>query len=140
MYTTEPHTSKYILKKVTTPTALILIDGDVVKTYLHADVEFTEESSEENIAAIWNDIKDKKIFNLLVPDASTQITVDVRTYENVGLERIKRAEAIVIKSLAHRLLAKFYLKPRKERYPTKVFDNEAKALEWFDSIRQTEES
>lgn len=138
MFTTHQKHTDQILKKVTTPTALILIDGDVVKTYMRPDVEFSAEASEENIEAIWDDIKDKKIFNLLLPDPSTQITVDVRTYENAGLESIKKAEAIVIKSLAHRLLAKFYLKSREGRYPTKVFDNEAQALEWFESLRRQE--
>lgn len=138
MFTTHKKSSEFTLKKVTTPTALILIDGDVVKTYMHPDVEFSAEASEENIEAIWDDIKDKRIFNLLLPDPSTQITVDVRSYENANLESIKRGEAIVIKSLAHRLLAKFYLKPREGRYPTRVFESEAKALEWFDSLRGEE--
>lgn len=135
MFTDPQAPSKTVLKKVTTPTALIMIDGDVVKTYLRPDVEFTEESSEENINAIWDDIKDQRIFNLLLPDMTTQISVDVRSYENDALEKIKRAEAVVVKSLAHRLLAKFYLQSRKEKYPTKIFETEAEALDWFESIR-----
>lgn len=124
------------LKKLVTSSALIMIDGDVVKTYFHPDAEVTEESAEENFEAMWDDVKDMKFYNMIVPDSTTQISIDVRSYDNQPLEDLKKAEALVIKSLAHRILAKFYLNARKHRYPTKVVDTEAEALEWFESLRE----
>lgn len=136
MFSTTHHTNKCQLKKIVTSSALILIDDDMVKTYFHPEVEVTDESAEENFDAIWDDVKDRPYYSLVVPDMTTQISLDVRNYENDALDGLKRAEALVIRSLAHRILAKFYLKGRKDRFPTKVVDTEAEALLWFEELRE----
>lgn len=136
MYTTYHKPAKSLLKKFETPSALMMLDGNILKTYMRPDIEYTEEDSDENIATVWDDVKDMKFFHLIVPDSSTQISIDVRNYTNEPFESLKRAEAIIIKSLAHRILAKFYVKPRQNRYPTRIFDTEAEALAWFAELEE----
>lgn len=43
-------------------------------------------------------------------------------------------EAIVITSLAQRLLANFYMSVKSHKSPTKVFNSKEKALEWIDTF------
>lgn len=121
--------------KIVTPSALIIIDGDVVSTYTNPDSEFSGEDADKNIEAIWELIKDKKICHLIVPDPTTHVTVEAREYTNPKFESVKKAEAIVIKTLAHRLLAQFYLAARRGKsYPVRIFDSEIEAKKWFASL------
>ena len=41
------------------------------------------------------------------------------------------AEAMVIQTLAHRILARFYTSFNKKSHPLKVFMNRDKAVEWL---------
>ncbi len=138
MLTIENHPYSDVLEKVITPTALILIDGDVVKTYLNADVDISNEALEENVEAIWDLIKYRRVYHLLVPDASTHITMDPHQYRNPRFESIKKAEALIIKTLGHRILAKVYMTTRKDGCPIRIFEHEKDAIEWFDSLRAEE--
>ncbi|MCB0755470.1 MAG: hypothetical protein KDB98_07760, partial [Flavobacteriales bacterium] len=96
--------------RIVTPTSLMIVDQDVVITYTNPDVEFSGENAVQNVNAIWHLIKGKSVFHLFVPEPSTHVTVEVGSFENTRFDSVKRAEAIVIKTLGHRLLAQFYLK------------------------------
>ena len=138
MLTQRRSTYTDVLEKVVTPTALILVDGDTVKTYLNADVEFTDESANDNVEAIWDLIKNRKVFHLVVPHSTTLITVEAHRYRNPGFESIKKGEALIIKTLGHRILAKTYMSARKHGYPIRIFEHETDALSWFDCLREKE--
>ncbi len=61
-----------------------------------------------------------------------QVTEQARDYgsSEEGL-RYSAAEAFVIKSLAHKLLANFYLKVNKPSVPTKFFGKKKDAENWL---------
>ena len=124
------------LQKVSTPTALIIVDGDVLKTYINPDTELDEEDANENIRLIWDIVKNRKYYHVIVPDPSAHITLEVASYRHHDFDSVKKAEALVIKTLAHRLLAQFYLKTRKgKNYPVRIFENENDARAWFETLR-----
>lgn len=127
------------MEKVITPTALILIDDDVVKNYLNADVEFSQESAEENVEAVWEFVKDRRVYHLVVPHASTQITMGIGEIGSERFEIKKKAEALVITTLAHRILSNAFIRARKHKYPIRTFEREQDALEWFNSLRELED-
>ena len=122
------------LEKVITPSALILVDDNVVKTYTNPGSELNEESANENAEAILDLIVDARVFHLVVPDPTTLITLNPREYGNTAFETLKMAEAIVIKTLGHRMLANFYVKERINKYPIRIFDDENDALAWFKEL------
>lgn len=122
--------------RIVTPSSLMIIDDDLVITYTNPDTEFSDESADQNVVAIWDLIKDRSVFHLIVPDPSTHVTVEAREYRNERFESVKRAEAIVIKTLGHRLLAQFYLKARSDKnYPVRIFENEQDARDWFIQLK-----
>jgi hypothetical protein len=127
-----------VLEKVVTPTSLILIDDDVVKVYTNPDVDFNHMSAKENVEAIWGLVKNRKIFHLVVPDSATHISMGTDEYGDERFESIKKGEALVIKTLGHRILAKAFMQSRRHKYPIRVFDCESEALKWFDSLRESE--
>lgn len=45
------------------------------------------------------------------------------------------ADALVINSLAHKILANFYMKMNKPVKPTKIFTSQKKAVDWLLSIQ-----
>lgn len=123
------------MHKVVTPSALIILDADVMKTYLHADIEFGNVEADANVESVWQFIKDEGIYHVMIPDTTTHITVAVKNYRNEQFESVKRAEALVIRSLAHRILAKAFMSARNRPYPIRIFDSESDALAWFDQLR-----
>ena len=125
---------KRTIEKIVTPSALIILDGDVVKTYTNPHSEFSDDSANENAEAVLVLIVDDMVFHLVVPDPTTLITLNPREYGNTEFEALKRAEAIVIKTLGHRMLANFYVKERINKYPIRIFDDENDAMAWFKEI------
>lgn len=123
------------MDKILTSSTLIIIDGNVVKTYTNPDTEFDELAAEENAAAIWNHLDGRRIFNLIVPDPSTHFTVDARSFKHPEFETLKIAEAIVIRTLGHRILADFRASGKNRNYPIRVFDCENNAMEWFETVK-----
>lgn len=128
-----------ILEKVVAPTALIMIDDDVIKIYINPDVEMNAETAKENIDAIWDIVKDRKVFHMIVPDSTTHITMGINEFGDEQFEKIKKAEALVIKTLGHRILAKAFMNARKGKYPVRVFDSENDATAWFNELREQAE-
>lgn len=128
-----------ILEKVITPTALILIDDDVVKLYTNPDVDLDYLAAKENVEAIWDIVKDRKVFHLVVPDSATHISLEIDQFGDNRFEAIKKGEALVIKTLGHRILAKAFVRARQHKYPVRIFDCESDALEWFDQLRASEQ-
>lgn len=47
------------------------------------------------------------------------------------LPYLKKAEAIVMKEISHKVEADFYLKHKKSDHPIKIFDNEQEAIFWL---------
>lgn len=48
-------------------------------------------------------------------------------------DRFSTADALVIKSYAHKLIAKFYMRHFNPATPTQIFDNKKEALQWLQN-------
>lgn len=63
------------------------------------------------------------------------ISKEAREYGGENeLGELRKAMAIVVKSMAHRILANFFINVNKPPTPTKVFNDKAKALEWLNKF------
>lgn len=63
------------------------------------------------------------------------ISKEAREYGGENeLGELRKAMAIVVKSMAHRLLANFFINVNKPPTPTKVFNDKKKALEWLNQF------
>ena len=96
-----------------------------------------EESVQINIAEgeLLNGVPSSGLV-LMVADSTTQFTNDARSFSasKEGL-RFSLAEALVVKTLAQRLVVNFYLKINKPSVPSKAFDSEESAIEWLLSFK-----
>ncbi|NUM49527.1 MAG: hypothetical protein HUU48_00305 [Flavobacteriales bacterium] len=61
-------------------------------------------------------------------------SIDKKAKEMIATYNMKKAEAIIINSLAHRIIGNFYLKLSKrmnKNFPVKLFLNEKEAIQWL---------
>ena len=77
----------------------------------------------------------KEILLLIVADELAQFDRSANEYSaSKEGTQYSIAEAIVIKNLAQKILANFYLSFNKPLKPTKLFTNEKDALDWLFSV------
>lgn len=103
-----------------------------MRVILKKNSEIDLEKSRENIQAYIDMIEDKKFaFLICAEDGSVVYTEEARksAKENEALFD-KSCVAVIVKSLAHRLIANFYIKFYKPSYPFKVFEKIEAAEAW----------
>ena len=77
-------------------------------------------------------INDLPILLLAVYDEDNFFSKEARDYvASSVVNSVVRAEALVIKSMALRIMGNFYLKVNKPARPSKLFNDRSVALEWL---------
>ena len=72
---------------------------------------------------------------LKIPGKYTSVDKDTRNHVSKGDgARFSIAEAFIISSLAHKLVANFYLKTNKPVVPTRFFTNQIEAEGWLQTF------
>jgi hypothetical protein len=59
-------------------------------------------------------------------------------YKELGIKQRTIAEGLVINNLPTRIMANFYYKVVRRKFPVKVFETETEALEWLFEMRGAE--
>jgi hypothetical protein len=75
---------------------------------------------------------------LFISDETATYTKEAREYMDNDLEQLKKAEALVVTSLGHRIIANFYTRTRRRHHPVRVFATDWEAVEWINSLRERE--
>ncbi len=87
----------------------------------------------EEILAVYDQLlENKKYPHLYIVEDYVTIDKDARSYSasERGLQYSK-AEAYVFTSLAHKIIANFYIKINKPAVPTRFFKSKNEALKWL---------
>lgn len=122
-----------ILKTSETQTAEIsLCDDHIIRVMLKKGSEIDLLKTRENIQAYINLIDGKKYAYVFYgEDDSVVYTEDARKEAREHEKMFpKTCVAVIVKTLAHRLIANFYFKIYKPGYPFKVFDKMKDAEAW----------
>lgn len=132
--TTQP--GFYILKEIILPhTHLKLRSDGIVQISYPDNFSFTLKESIESVDAIGEITNGVPHLILKVPGKYT--TVDKETREHVAKgdgARFSIAEAFIIDSLAHKLIANFYISVEKPQKPTKFFRDIPSAEVWLKHL------
>jgi hypothetical protein len=97
-----------------------------------ADVEVNVEDTNENLAFILK-ISEMKPYAVLV-DARVPVTITKEAMENAARPEFHTnliAQAILVNSLANRIVGNFIIKFHKPGSPTKLFSNYDAAMDWL---------
>lgn len=80
-----------------------------------------------------------KHYVVTAPEYGSTVDPEVRTWAR-GPQRVVHigADALVVKTLAHKLLANFYMKYNKPEHPTKVFSDMDSAVKWLLEIKDSQ--
>jgi hypothetical protein len=123
-----------VLKKAETETAYInLCDDGIVRVTFKKDKEIHPIQVQENFDA-YNRLIDGKMYSFLYLPEDTTVIYSAEglqfSKENSAKAFQKICTAVVIKSLAHRLIANFYNLTFNAKFPYKVFSNYEEAESW----------
>ncbi len=123
---------KVIKVSETATTRISLCDDGVVRVMLKKNSEIGVQQSKENIQA-YSDIAEGNSYAFIFYCENDNVVYseEARTYakKNEALFP-KICMAVLVKTLAHKLVANFYFKFHKPAYPYKVFDKLADAETW----------
>jgi|GEM_PF-963219 len=123
-----------IIKKTETKTAFIRsCDDGIVRVTFKKDTEIDPIHVQENFDA-YNQVINGKMFSFLYlpEDATVVYTAEGLQFskENSAKAFPKICTAVVIDSLAHRMIANFYNLVFNSKFPYKVFSNYEEAESW----------
>ena len=110
------------------------LEGGIIRVEIKANVELNIHDLNENFELYLNMMDEDKADFLVVFGANAMALKEARD-EFAKKERgnIKRKEALVLQSLAHRILAQFHITFNRPKHPTRIFNNENEALDWLRS-------
>jgi hypothetical protein len=121
--------------KLTTKTAEFSLDsrGFVRVLFLDNDETFDEEEAKEHIKA-GAQLAAGKPMPILIDLRQSYHVPTVEAKKIIAQNKLKIAEAILCKSLAHRIIGNFYIrlvKSWKSTAPVKIFCEEEDAITWL---------
>jgi hypothetical protein len=113
-------------------------DNGILLLRLKDNTEFQLEDSIELYKVLLSKFDGKNKFRLLVdPGGYTSITKEAREFSgNPEKNIMTAATAVIVKSLAHRLVINFIVKLLQEQnMKIKMFETKEKAIEWLLSVK-----
>jgi hypothetical protein len=127
-----------IIKQITIPSATITLrDDDIIRFDLPEGRSISVQDVKDmtDVAGEWG--QGKKFRNLIIMPEFDNIPFEVRQY-TAGVERSRYsiADAFVISSIAMQIIGNFYLQFHKPVLPTRIFNNEAAAINWLAQQRE----
>lgn len=124
---------------VETPSNIISFEEpDLVCSVSKPNSDLTLECVMEGLALIREMVNGKPFYLIIVTENTATYEKEAREYIDPDLEPLKKAEAIVVNSLANRILGTFYARTRRKSHPIRLFPTEWEAREWIDSLRAKE--
>jgi hypothetical protein len=119
--------------EATTRTAHISYDGKMLVTELYDDLVIEIEDAETNFYVVMDMVKGKKFVSLVLVAPNSSITKEAREDANKP-DRYKLciAQAIVVSSLATRILGNFMIRFLKTHCPQRLFKNREEATAWLN--------
>lgn len=125
------------MKATTKTCTLEMIDNELIKLTYFDHVEVDLEAAKLDYSHYLNFAQDRHVKNLVVAGKYTQLSTEAMRYiqsQNESRRDKIIAEAIVVHSLAQRMLGNFYYRVLSPKYNVRMFSSEEKAMKWLDSI------
>jgi hypothetical protein len=126
------------MNRITTPKAEVILDDHFsVRIYIHENASLEKS----DLVAI-NDAKNKLVGGnrytvLFVPGKFASITPEARDFSaSQEVYRNAIAKAIVVRTIAHRLIGNFFIRFNRPPAPTLIFTDETEALAWLEVMRK----
>lgn len=118
------------------PFNVSLIDSDTAYVAMHESRGEITLEEVKKLTKVLGELSGGKKLNVIIEILSfNTITKDARKYSASEESQIyTKANAIIVKSLAMRIGANFFINMSRPVRPTKVFNQKVDALNWFKSM------
>jgi hypothetical protein len=116
------------------PTSKIFIDGIYLWVVFKDNIDMSIDDAINHEQSIYKLAQGKKYLIMLDGRAHmATFSPEARKYmaESPLVNEVRVAQAIIVSSLAGRLIANFYIKFNKPPRPVRVFNDEASAKKWL---------
>jgi hypothetical protein len=111
-----------------------LLEGDIIVIEVKPNTEVLLEDVKEMVKTAGELGNNKLLKNLIVAGEYSSMNSQATLYmKSEEAHRFTRTEAIVISSLAQRIVGNFYLGIVTQKRPSKLFNSVEKAMEWLKS-------
>lgn len=100
---------------------------------LNSKQDFDLEEA-KNQVKLADELMQGQSYKVLIDTRSSFTVPTVEAKKYMAEVSQKKAEAIIVKTLANRILGNLYLKIISQRFPCKIFDTEEKAIEWLQQL------
>lgn len=109
-----------------------LLKGDILVIEVKPDCEVSLREVQEMIVTAGELGEQKKLKNLIIAGPHSTLSPEATQYmKSEEAHRFTKLEAIVISSLAQRIVGNFYLGIVSKRRPSKLFNSTEKAIQWL---------
>ena len=127
-----------IMEKVKTRTAEIWKDErDILWVKVLEGALIDREDAADNILVIRNLSENKPVLRMLDSRNNWGITPEGETYSQAAFKQSNTiAHAVIVSSLADKILKNFILQFNRPNVPLKAFTSEADALSWLLSLKK----
>lgn len=116
------------------------LENSIIRVEIKPNIIPMSSDLDENYKVYHEKLRIDKGLFLLVFNAGSESNFEVREkYANSKRAEIKKAEALVITTLSHRIESNFYKRRFKPNHPVKVFTNEKAATDWLLTIKCNQE-
>ncbi|MCX6296006.1 MAG: hypothetical protein NTX97_08065 [Bacteroidetes bacterium] len=106
-------------------------NGILVMKYIN-DLDFVIEKARAAIKVCEDIVGDNKVSVMVVTGEFGNMSTETREYlSGKEIAKHRKAVALVVNNLSHRLISQFIIKLRNNFYPTQVFKNEEDTLNWL---------
>jgi hypothetical protein len=127
--------SKYIQEIDLAHTVLRMRDDGIVQVNFSDKLEIDINEVKEIVEAQKELSKGKKVLVLNIAGKQTSATSAARDFAaSQDAVKYTLAEAYIVNNLAQKLVGNFYVNFHKPKAPTKIFTNEADAVNWLKSL------
>lgn len=115
-----------------------LIGDDILRIEYKPDSYVDTPQFEENLKAYRQLMKTDRVFLLTIVHTGAEMSLEVRNaFSTKERSAFKIAEAFVITTLAHKIIADFMMKLQKPHHKVSVFYTEEKAMKWLEEERRS---
>lgn len=121
------------MEEIVTRTVKLSFDGKVLLTEIIDNMELEKEDVLENFEASQKLTKGKPYISLVITAPFTNITKEAREATNQAhYYEHTIAQALVVKTLAQRIMGNFLISLYKKYCPQRIFTNRDEAVKWLN--------
>lgn len=127
------------MKSLTLAYGYFDLNDDVLTVRIKEDTEVTLELMKEMLDSAVEFTEKKPYYAIVDLSKNISDTPESRNYYATSPHRqYRKADALIVNSLAVRMLANFFLKFNKPSVPTQIFSKEADAIHWIHQLKKKE--